>query len=65
MLAAAAFDRVRQVRQAVHNLRDKQNVKIRFIGYTDDVPLTGRAASIYGNHLALSRARAFYICSAR
>ena len=54
----------RQVRQAVHNLRDKQNVKIRFIGYTDDVPLTGRAASIYGNHLALSKARAHRVALA-
>jgi flagellar motor protein MotB len=54
----------RQVRQAVHNLRDKQNVRIRFIGYTDDVPLTGRAASIYGNHLALSKARAHRVALA-
>src|SRR5688572_21272137 len=54
----------RQVRQAVHNLRNKQNVKIRFIGHTDDVPLTGRAASIYGNHLALSRARAHRVALA-
>jgi flagellar motor protein MotB len=54
----------RQVRQAVHNLREKQNVRIRFIGYTDDVPLTGRAASIYGNHLALSKARAHRVALA-
>jgi len=54
----------RQVHQAVHNLRDKQNVRIRFIGYTDDVPLTGRAASIYGNHLALSKARAHRVALA-
>jgi flagellar motor protein MotB len=54
----------RQVRQAVHNLRDKQNVRIRFIGYTDDLPLTGRAASIYGNHLALSKARAHRVALA-
>ena len=25
-----------------HNLRDKQNVTVKFIGYTDDAPLTGR-----------------------
>ena len=54
----------RQVRQSVHNLRDKQNVRIRFIGYTDDVPLTGRAASIYGNHVALSKARAHRVALA-
>ena len=48
----------RQVRQALENLRDKQGVTVRFIGYTDDAPLTERAESIYGNQLALSKARA-------
>jgi flagellar motor protein MotB len=48
----------RQVRQAIENLRDKQGVAVRFIGYTDDAPLTGRDESIYGNQLALSKARA-------
>lgn len=46
------------VAQALHNLRDKQNVTVKLIGFTDDAPLTGRAARIYGNHLAYSRARA-------
>ena len=32
----------KQVRQALDNLQNKQNVTIRFIGYTDDAPLTGR-----------------------
>src|SRR5450432_2035995 len=31
----------RQVKQALSNLQDKQGVKVRFIGYTDDAPLTG------------------------
>ena len=48
----------RQVRQALENLRDKQGVTVRFIGYTDDAPLTERDESIYGNQLALSKARA-------
>ena len=48
----------RQVRQALDKLRDKQGVTVRFIGYTDDAPLTGRDESIYGNQLALSKARA-------
>ena len=46
------------VAQALHNLRDKQNVTVKLIGFTDDAPLTGRAARIYGDHLAYSRARA-------
>jgi uncharacterized repeat protein (TIGR01451 family) len=49
---------VRQIGQALHDLRDKQHVTVKFIGYTDDAPLQGRAERIYGNHLALSKALA-------
>ena len=55
---------VKQVKQALDDLRDKQGVKIRFIGYTDDAPLTGRDASAYGDHLSLSKARALHVASA-
>jgi len=48
----------RQVREALENLRNKQGVTVRFIGYTDDTPLTARDQSIYGSQLALSKARA-------
>src|SRR5260370_39265797 len=48
----------KQVRQALNNLRDKQGVTVRFIGYTDDAPLSGRDENAYGNHLSLSKARA-------
>jgi flagellar motor protein MotB len=48
----------KQVQQALNNLRDKQGVTIRLIGYTDDAPLTGRDESLYGNQLSLSKARA-------
>ena len=48
----------RQVRQALDNMRDKRGVTVRFIGYTDDAPLTGRDQQTYGNHLSLSKARA-------
>ena len=54
----------RQVRQALDNLRDKQGVTVRFIGYTDDAPLTGRDESTYGNHLSLSKARAHRVALA-
>ncbi len=33
-------------------------MKVRFIGYTDDAPLTGRDENVYGNALSLSKARA-------
>jgi flagellar motor protein MotB len=55
---------VAQVRQSLHNLRDHRNVLVRFIGHTDDEPLTGRTERIYGTHLALSRARALRVALA-
>src|SRR5215813_8978243 len=54
----------KQVRQALNNLRDKQGVTVRFIGYTDDVPLTDRDESVYGNALSLSKARALRVATA-
>ena len=52
---------VAQVRQTLHNLRDRDNVAVRFVGHTDDQPLLGRAERIYGDHLAFSRARALRV----
>jgi flagellar motor protein MotB len=49
---------VAQIEQAMENLQDQQNVMVKFIGYTDDLPLTGRIERIYGDHDGLSRARA-------
>ena len=50
-----------QVRQALDNLRSKHGVTVRFIGYTDDATLTERDQSIYGDHLSLSKARAYRV----
>jgi flagellar motor protein MotB len=49
---------VEQIRQAVANLGDRHNVLVKFIGYTDDAPLTERNERIYGDHVGLSRAQA-------
>lgn len=49
---------VEQVRKAFANLEGKQNVTARFIGYADDMPLSDRNARIYGDAVALSKARA-------
>jgi flagellar motor protein MotB len=57
-------DFVAQVSQALENLRDKQGLTVRFIGYTDDTPLAGREARIYGNPLTLSKARALRVALA-
>ena len=54
----------KQVRQALDNLRDKRGVTVRFIGYTDDAPLTGRTRARYGNALSLSKARAHRVALA-
>ncbi len=55
---------VRQIGQALQNLEGKQNVMVKFIGFTDNLPLTGRAATIYSTHLALSKARAHRVALA-
>src|SRR5262245_52388050 len=49
---------IQQIRQAVGNLSDKQNLTVKFIGYTDDAPLSERDQRIYGDQLSLSKARA-------
>jgi flagellar motor protein MotB len=49
---------VEAVRNGLRDLSDKQNVIVKFIGYTDDAPLTGRSERIYGTHVGLSKSRA-------
>jgi flagellar motor protein MotB len=49
---------IERIRQGFNNLGNKQNVVVKFVGFTDDVPLTGRTERIYGDHLGLSKARA-------
>ena len=49
---------IRQINEARRNLSDKANVVIRFVGHTDNYPLSDRQQRIYGNHTALSKARA-------
>jgi len=49
---------IRQINEVLKNLRGKKNLLVRFIGHTDNLPLTDRQQRIYGKHLALSKARA-------
>lgn len=51
-------DYLQKLRQVVSDLRGKQNLVVKFIGYTDNLPLTGRTERIYGTHGNLSKARA-------
>ncbi len=47
---------LQQVRHALNNLRGKQNLVVKFIAYTDNIPLRGREERIYGDHNGLSKA---------
>ncbi|MDJ0938340.1 MAG: OmpA family protein [Woeseiaceae bacterium] len=49
---------IERVQEALDNLAGKQNVAVRFVGYSDDQPLEGRMERIYGTPLGLSKARA-------
>jgi flagellar motor protein MotB len=46
----------RNVLQALNNLKDRQNVVVKLIAYTDNAPLSGRDERIYGDNLGLSKA---------
>lgn len=47
-----------KIRQALADLAGKQNVAVKFIGFTDSAALSGREERIYATHLGLSKARA-------
>lgn len=49
---------LRQINEVLTNLSGKKNILVRFVGHTDNLPLTDRQRRIYGNHTALSKARA-------
>jgi len=51
-------DFIGRVQQAFDNLAEKQNVVVKFVGFSDDMPLSGRTERIYGDHVGLSKARA-------
>jgi flagellar motor protein MotB len=55
---------INRIRQAIENLGDKQNVAIKFVGFTDEQPLAGRIERIYGDHVGLSKARARRVAQA-
>jgi len=46
------------IRRSLADLGDKQNVVVKFVGFTDNGPLGAREERIYGTHLGLSKARA-------
>ena len=46
------------LQRRIDELGDKQNLRLRFIGHTDNEALSDRTASIYGSNQGLSEARA-------
>jgi flagellar motor protein MotB len=55
---------IEQINKALNTLQDKSNVVIKFIAYTDDVALNERDSRIYGDLIALSKARAHRVALA-
>jgi flagellar motor protein MotB len=47
---------LQQIRQVRATLGDKRNLVIKFIAYTDKLPLSARDKRIYGDHMGLSKA---------
>jgi flagellar motor protein MotB len=47
---------LQQIRQALINLRGKNNIVVKFIAYSDNTPLEGRDERIYGDQQGLSKA---------
>jgi outer membrane protein OmpA-like peptidoglycan-associated protein len=45
-----------QIKQALINLRGKEHIVVKFIAYSDNIPLEGREERIYGDQLGLSKA---------
>ncbi|RQW77184.1 MAG: flagellar motor protein MotB, partial [Geobacter sp.] len=47
---------LQQIRQALTNLRGKENIVVKFIASSDNTPLEGRDERIYGDQTGLSKA---------
>ena len=47
-----------QLRDILNNMRDKENVRLHFIGHADSQPLSTELQAIYGDNAGLSRERA-------
>ncbi len=56
--SAVKTQKVQELRQVLDSLKDKKNVRLKFVGYTDDTVMTAKARAIYGDNVGLSRARA-------
>ena len=55
---------IEQIRKALGSLQDKSNLVVKFIAYSDDAALNERDQRIYGDLIALSKARAHRVALA-
>jgi len=55
-MVTAPEEFLQQIRQALVNLRGKENIIVKFIAYSDNSPLEGRDERIYGDQSGLSKA---------
>lgn len=56
--SAVSEEFISSVRRVLDDLRTKEHVIVKFIGYTDSGPLSERDLRIYGDPISLSKARA-------
>lgn len=49
---------ITQLRSVLENMRDKQNVRLHFVGHTDNLQLFGAVKEQFGDNIGLSRERA-------
>lgn len=47
-----------ELKQVINSLDNKKNLRLKFIGHTDNEKLSARSRAIYGDNVGLSRARA-------
>jgi len=47
-----------ELKNVIADLGDKKNVRLKFIGHTDDQILSARSRAVHGDNIGLSRARA-------
>ena len=51
-------DYAEQLQRLLDDFADRDNLRVRFVGHSDDVPLSSRIAPVYGDNQGLSEARA-------
>jgi len=52
---------VEQLRQLLEDYADRDNLRVRFVGHTDDMPLSARIAPVFTDNQGLSEARAMEV----